>query len=279
MKTQVSNRMSLSDFCGGIASQADYVFHPEKYHAQRVRTARMPVPPPLAKPVKDSFVQLSEVKMHYLVYGSGKQPLILIHGNACSANALKEAASYLANDYTVYVPESRCHGKSTYTNKISYRLMARDIREFIQALHLEKPIVMGHSDGAINAITLAAEYPAIPGAVISCGANSSPAQFKPFFTLFVKINGVSKDKNLNRLMLTQPHFTPRYLQRITCPVYLISGQFDIMWNADTVYLAKHIRDSKMSVLKREDHSSYIMGNGKKAYLLAHKWLQGIGNNE
>ncbi|MBQ6380610.1 MAG: alpha/beta hydrolase [Clostridia bacterium] len=266
--------MSTSVFLSGLRSQADYVFHPAKYNALKLHTAADTLPAPQA-PVRDKFVQLSEVNMHYLVYGCGAQPLVLVHGNACDASALAEVAAYLANDYTVYVPESRCHGKSSKTDRITYHLMARDLKEFIEALGLESPIVIGHSDGAINAITLAADYPALPKAIIACGANSSPAQFKPYFTLFVKIGGISKNKKLNELMMTLPDFTPEYLARITCPAYIVSGQFDIMWNADTAFIAANIRGSDMAILKGEDHSSYIMRNGKKMYHLARKWLEGL----
>ncbi|MBR0413901.1 MAG: alpha/beta hydrolase [Clostridia bacterium] len=270
----ISNPHSFSIYLSGLASQADYLFHPAKYNARKLKTAICTLPAP-QKPVKEDYVQLSAVKMHYFVYGAGAQPLILVHGNACDAGALAKAAAYLANDYTVYVPESRCHGKSSDTDRITYHLMARDLKEFIAALRLEKPIIIGHSDGAINAITLAADYPEVPKAIIACGANSSPAQFKHYFTLFVKLGGISKNKKLNELMLTQPHFTPKYLAHITCPAYIVSGQFDIMWNADTAFIAAHIPGSDMVILKGENHSSYIMENGKKAYILARKWLRKI----
>jgi len=277
MKTEAkpSRRVSRGVFWRGLISQIDYVLHPENYHARKLNTAAVNLPQPAAAPVKDDFAQLSEIKMHYLVYGSGKPPLILVHGNACDATALEKAAAYLAHDYTVYVPESRCHGKSSDSAKITYRLMAKDLKEFIEVMGLYHPIIIGHSDGAINAITLAAQYPSVPGAIIACGANSQPAQFKPYFTLFVKINGISKVKKLNKLMLTLPHFTEDYLARITCPAYIVSGQFDIMWNADTVFIASHIPHSDMTILKAETHSSYIMDNGKKAYILAKEWLQKV----
>ena len=150
--------------------------------------------------------------------------------------------------------------------------MAKDFKEFIEAMHLQKPVVMGHSDGAINAITLAADYPDIPGAIIACGANSQPKTFKPYFPLGVAVKNIFKKDKLNDLMLTQPDFTPEYLSRIICPAYIVSGQFDIMWISDTVYMAENIQGSDMAILRGETHSSYMSQNGKKAYVLAHEWL-------
>ena len=263
--------LSLSIIFSGLASQVDYLIHPEKYNAKTLIVSDLPKP--VTEPEKDSFVQLSEVKMHYLVFGNSPKSLLLIHGNGGSADSLREAATYLANDYTVYVPESRCHGQSSDPGKISYRLMAKDIKEFIEAMGLTKPVLIGHSDGAINAITLAAEYPDIPGAIVACGANSKPDTFKPYFPLVVKFNNLFKKDKLNDLMLTEPDFTPDYLSKITCPAFVVSGQFDIMWNNDTVFIADNIKGSDMAILKGESHSSYMSKDGKKTYTLANEWLK------
>lgn len=269
----ISICLSLSIFCSGLVSQIDYYIRPAKYHALKFDTAAWSLPEPLYEPTEDAYVQLSEITMHYMVYGAHNPPLVLIHGNAGDAYSLQEAAAYLANEYTVYMPESRCHGQSSDPDEISYRLMAKDLKEFIEAMQLEKPIIMGHSDGAINAITLAADYPDIPGAIISCGANSSPKQFKPHASLCIEIDNMSYPNKLNDLMLTLPDFTADYLSHITCPTYIVSGQYDIMWNADTLFIANSIPGSDMAILKGENHGSYISDDGKKAYILAHEWLE------
>lgn len=263
--------LSISIFFSGLASQVDYLIHPEKYHAKELMVADLPTP--LAEPTIDSFVQLSEVNVHYRVYGSGKPALLLIHGNGGSVNSLSEAATYLAAHFTVYVPESRCHGESSDPGEITYSLMAKDIKEFIEAMGLQKPIVMGHSDGGINAVTLAAEYPDVPGAIIACGANSNPATFKPYFQIGVWFNNLFHKDKLNDLMLTLPDFTPEYLAKITCPAYIVSGQFDILWNNDTLYIADNIEGADFAILKGETHSSYMSRDGQKAYMLAYDWLK------
>lgn len=221
-------------------------------------------------------VQLSEVKMHYAVYGEEGYPLILIHGNGGDKNSLKEAASYLANDYKVYVAESRCHGQSSDPGVISYDLMAKDIKEFCEALGIEKPYIMGHSDGGITAITLAYSYPDLPGAIISCGANSSPETFKPYFTIGVKVMNLFKPDKLNDMMLTLPQMDEELLSKITCPTYIVAGENDIMWLSDTAFL--HVNTyphSEIAIIKGANHSSYISQDGKQAYVLAKDYLEGI----
>ena len=245
----------------------------KKYNMITLDTSN--VPSPIVSPVKEDDVQLSEVKMHYTVYGEKGHPLILVHGNGGSQNSLKEAATYLANDYTVYVIESRCHGQSSDPGVISYDLMAKDIKEFIEALGLEKPYLMGHSDGGINALTVAYTYPDLLGGFISCGANTTPDTFKPYFTIGVKVNDIFNPNKLNDMMLTQPQMNEELLSRITCPAYIVAGEYDIMWLSDSVLIHESIKDSKIAIIKGGNHSSYISQDGKQAYVLAHEFFNSI----
>ena len=274
MKIFVDILLVVTTFFSGFASQIDFIVNPAKYNAITLDISSLPAP--VEEPVKDEYIELSGVKMHYLVYGTGEKAVILVHGNGGSANSLREAAQYLANEYTVYLPESRCHGKSSDPGVISYDLMAGDLNEFIEALDIEKPVIIGHSDGAINAITLAALYPDTPGAIIACGANSNPGTFKPYFPLGVRIANLFKPDKLNDMMLELPDFTPEFLAKVTCPAYIVSGQFDIMWLSDTVYIHENITGSDMAVIKGADHSSYMSHDGRQTYVLAKNWLSEKG---
>ena len=245
----------------------------KKYNMITLDTSN--VPSPVTNPVKEDNIQLSEMKMHYAVYGEKGHPLILVHGNGGSQNSLKEAATYLANDYTVYVIESRCHGQSSDPGVISYDLMAKDIKEFVEAMKLEKPYLMGHSDGGINALTVAYTYPDLLGGFISCGANTTPDTLKPYFTIGVKVLDVFKPNKLNDMMLTLPQMTTEMLSKITCPAYIVAGEFDIMWLSDSVLIYESIPGSKIAIIKGADHSSYISQNGKQAYVLAKDFFSAI----
>ncbi len=236
------------------------------------------LPTPVTTPQGEFDIQLSEVKMHYAVYGNEGHPLILVHGNGGSLKSLTESAQYLANHYTVYLIESRCHGQSSDPGEISYDLMTKDIKEFIEALKLEKPYLAGHSDGGINALTVAYTYPDLLGGFVSFGANTSPDTFKPYFPLGVRILDIGKNDKLNKMMLTEPNITAEDLQKITCPAYIVAGEFDIMWLSDTVFIHENIKDSKIAIVKGENHSSYVSQNGKKAYNLIHNFIAEIENN-
>lgn len=245
----------------------------EKYNLITPDISSLPEPVDSAE---EGFVQLSDVNMHYKRYGNGNKAVILIHGNGGSADSLSELASYLATEFTVYTPSSRCQGKSSNPGVISYELMAKDIYEFGNAMGLEHPLVMGHSDGGMVAIALAANYPDYPAAIISCGSNSNPSTFWWYFRFGVKVDNLKEKNILNDLMLEQPDFTEEYLSRIICPSYIVCGEYDIMPLSDTVYIHESIKGSDMAVIKGENHGSYISQNGKKAYIIAIDWLNEKG---
>ena len=233
------------------------------------------LPEKVENPTQETDIQLSEVKMHYAVYGEKGHPFILVHGNGGSMESLKEAAQYLANDYRVYVIESRCHGQSSDPGEISYDLMAKDIKEFCEALKLEKPYLMGHSDGGINALTVAYTYPDLLGGFISCGANTTPKTFKPFFPIGVKIFDTFKPNKLNDMMLTLPQMNEELLSKITCPAYIVAGEHDIMWLSDSVFIHECIRDSEIAIIKGANHSSYISLDGGQAFVLAKGFFDNL----
>ncbi len=226
------------------------------------------IPEPVTEIAYEGDIELSEMTMHYVVYGDKGHDLILVHGNGGSKKSLEEAAQYLANDYKVYVIESRCHGESSDPGVISYELMAKDIKEFCEEMSLEKPYLMGHSDGGINALTVAYTYPDLLGGFISCGANTTPETFKPYFPLGVKILDLFKPDKLNDMMLTLPDIDAEKLSKITCPSYIVAGEYDIMWLSDSVFIHESIKDSKIAIIKDADHGSYISADGKQAYVLA-----------
>ena len=230
------------------------------------------IPEPVTEIAEEGDVQLSEVKMHYAVYGEQGHDLVLIHGNGGNKKSLEEAAQYLANDYKVYVIESRCHGESSDPGVISYELMAKDIKEFCDKMNLEKPYLMGHSDGGINALTVAYTYPDLLGGFISCGANTTPKTFKPFFPIGVKIFDTFKPDKLNDMMLTLPQMNEQLLSKITCPAYIVAGEHDIMWLSDSVFIHECIKGSEIAIIKGANHSSYISLDGGQAYVLAKEFF-------
>ncbi|MGN0523926.1 MAG: alpha/beta fold hydrolase [Eubacterium sp.] len=228
-----------------------------------------------SKKTNDEFVQLSQVNMHYVTQGDGKQAVILLHGNGSNLNDLNGIAKKLSKDYTVYSLDSRCHGKSTDTEEITYDLMADDVYEFINELGVENPYIIGHSDGGIVALTLASKYPDSVGAVVACGANSNPQGLEEKFFNSIKKSNDKKPNKLYDLMLNYPDLTEDEFSKIKCPCLILAGEKDIVQRSDTEFIANSISDSRLIILKGENHSSYITISGKKAYQLSTDFFNSI----
>lgn len=273
MNSIISFFTALTFCINGINALACYLINPEWCRSIVIDTSA--VPAAIEEKGESGFASLSEMEMYYEVYGEGERSVVLIHGNGGDRSSLHEAATYLANDYKVYVIEERCHGESTDCDEISYDLMAKDISELIALKELEKPIVIGHSDGAIVALTLAHDYPDLPGAVLSYGANSRPEAMWFQFRFAVNFMNFFKKDKLNDLMLTGPYFTEEYLSKITCPCYIVSSSHDFMPISDTIYMAENIPNCEYNIIRRGTHGSYISKDGKQAYALSRSYLDKI----
>lgn len=100
--------------------------------------------------------------------GSGKPPLLLLHGILAGGLTWLRVAKALAGDYDVVMLDARGHGRSArlYGADFSYPILVEDAAAAIRALGLERPAILGHSLGGATAALLAARYPDLPRAVV-----------------------------------------------------------------------------------------------------------------
>src|SRR6266852_2762555 len=77
----------------------------------RVYTIQLTIP---AKPNDDSlFANVNGVRIHYLKSGSGKTPLVLIHGFGDAARMWLPLFADFGKDYTIIAPDLRGLGQSS----------------------------------------------------------------------------------------------------------------------------------------------------------------------
>ena len=116
---------------------------------------------------------IGDMQLHYVKCGKGR-PMLLLHGNGEDHTIFTEAAAKLKKRFTLYAIDTRGHGRSTGGDNLHYTVFADDMKAFIDCLSIEKPVVLGFSDGAITALLLSSRYPDSVSAVIAAGANTSP---------------------------------------------------------------------------------------------------------
>jgi N-formylmaleamate deformylase len=119
------------------------------------------------KPWQSDFVEANGLRHHYTRTGGDKPALVLAHGFSDNGQCWSVFAEEFENDFDVVMPDARGHGLSE-APEIGYGppQQADDLAGIINALGLQHPIVLGHSMGAMTALTLAGRYPDLPRAII-----------------------------------------------------------------------------------------------------------------
>jgi len=116
---------------------------------------------------KSGVVIANGVKLHFYRTGRGKPPLVLLHGVTDDGLCWSPIADVLADRFDVIMVDLRGHGKSEAPETgYTLTIMADEVASLIKELGLEKPIVMGHSMGAITTLTLAGLYPNVARAIV-----------------------------------------------------------------------------------------------------------------
>jgi N-formylmaleamate deformylase len=106
------------------------------------------------------MIDLPDGRFHYLSWGAERAELpamLLLHGITSSAQSWVRVGPALADRYRVYALDMRGHGDSIKPSRGAYSLRhtADDALAFIEALGLERPVLVGHSWGGATAMVLA----------------------------------------------------------------------------------------------------------------------------
>lgn len=106
------------------------------------------------------------VRLHYYRTGQGdKRPLVLVHGFSDNGLCWTPVARALEAEYDVIMPDMRGHGLSARVQPDEKVDMAADVAELIRTLGLRRPIVGGHSMGAMVAYQLVVRFPELVSAL------------------------------------------------------------------------------------------------------------------
>lgn len=102
------------------------------------------------------FIKLENLNIHYKVAGQGA-PLLLLHGWGCDAGHFMALQKYLAYQFTTYAIDLPGFGLSTQPEEVwGSEEYADLIVRFINAIHINNPILIGHSLGGKIIINLVA---------------------------------------------------------------------------------------------------------------------------
>ena len=124
-------------------------------------------------PPKGRFIEVDGVRLHYTDRGSGP-PIVLIHGNAVTGDDYDTSgvAERLSENHRVIVFDRPGFGHSERPRGRAWTATAQAelLHAALKRLGVERPVVVGHSWGAIVALSLAARHKAdVAGLVLLSG--------------------------------------------------------------------------------------------------------------
>jgi len=122
---------------------------------------------------QDKFLSIDGVSFRYQISGDGA-PVVLIHGWGNSLESWHYLFPELADEYTVVRYDRRGFGKSGGIPDLS--LDPIDLKNLMNSLNIEKPVVIGHSQGAESALRFALAFPELLGKLVLFGC-SAPEGF------------------------------------------------------------------------------------------------------
>ena len=207
------------------------------------------------------YIQLNSQVICYEKTGEGS-PVILLHGNREDHHIFDVLSDTMSRDHTVYAMDSRGHGESATPKEYHYADMAEDVINLIEGLDIEKPYLLGFSDGGIVALLTAIKRSNLLSGIVCCGANLSPAGIHHRdLRTFKKEYKQSGDPRM-LMMLQEPHIDSGDLRRISVPAWIFAGERDCVKEKETRQIASSIPGAKLMIVPNEDHSSYIIDTDK-----------------
>lgn len=215
--------------------------------------------------MKDGFLQLSDVLIHYTESGSG-EAFLFLHGNGEDATYFAKQTEYFSSHYRVIALDTRAHGKSGRGNKpLTFETLSDDVFDAMELLGIAKAHVLGFSDGGNTAIMFTLKYPQKVESLLLNGANLYPFGMKcsvltaifleytilSFAALFKK--ELRAKNEIVSLMSRHPHIDPRELIDIHVPTAVLVGDQDMIRPAHSALIAKVIPNATLITIVGSDH--------------------------
>ena len=94
------------------------------------------------------------------IYGDGSQDLIVLHGFlGMSDNWKSFALEIIKLNFKVHLIDQRNHGKSFHSNEFNYKILAQDLKFYIDFHKIKSFSLIGHSMGGKTAMMFSNIYP------------------------------------------------------------------------------------------------------------------------
>jgi pimeloyl-ACP methyl ester carboxylesterase len=230
------------------------------------------------------FLEIDGASIYFEIQGNDTgSVIVLLHGGFGSIEDFNPITPYLSKDYRLIGIDSRGHGKSTLgSDGLSYQRIQKDVEAVIQHLRLNDVILIGHSDGGIAALRLAASNTIKVRKLITIGAhwtlkaddptrqiyaditaNNWHTMFPASYDLYMSLNPRPEfdalSKALVRLWLdSSPEGYPNErVKNIRCPLLVVRGDEDMLVSRmNAVELADQVPEARLMNIPFAGHSAH-----------------------
>jgi abhydrolase domain-containing protein 6 len=170
--------------------------------------------------VKEGDVSVAGANWRYVEGGSG-EPVLLLHGMAGSKENWLLLAPHLTGAYRVIAPDQAGFGGSAEALDNDYRISAQveRLREFVDAMKLQRFHLVGHSMGGHTAGVFAARYPERVQTLTLMSAAGVPFKANAFQALIERgenpfaTETIEKFDAFMRMTFEHPPFAPPRLRQ------------------------------------------------------------------
>jgi len=139
-------------------------------------------------------IQTNNIELYYEIHGEGK-PLVLISGLGYSNWQWHKMVPLLAEKFKVIIFDNRGVGQSDKpAGSYTAQMLAQDTVGLLDALNIEKAVIVGHSMGGFIAQAIALDFPQRVEKLILCSTNFGGPNHVPVTPEAMKVlSDVSSD--------------------------------------------------------------------------------------
>lgn len=228
------------------------------------------------------FVSVGDTNLFVSEAGNPKgRVIVLLHGGLQSRLDFIPLAQHLSEDYRLIAIDTRGHGRSGIgTAPLTYRQLQDDFTVVLTTMGLQKSGIIGHSDGGIVALRLAASRAVQSEFVIAVGAHwvlpeNDPARqiyqtitlekWRAMFGSQISVyNMENPDPDFDKLFTAatqmwlgcdEDAYPGASVKNIHCPLLVVHGDDDMLVSRQQAFdLTEQVKDARLLNLPFAKHT-------------------------